>query len=110
LPDGLGYAELVNDPKADERERTAPTALVVYFLKPDAKTSASPPPTEVKFQANLGRKMQTIELKPAPKSDDPAGEGRFASQPGPYRLEELRGDLTAKAGTTPVKLSISGAR
>ncbi len=110
LPDGLGYAEFANDPKADERDRTAPTALVVYFLKSDAKTSLTPPPTDVKFQAANGRRVQAIDLKPTPKADDPAGESRFASQAGPYRLEELRGDLTAKAGATPVKLAIAGAR
>ncbi len=110
LPDGLGYAELANDPKAEEQDRTAATALVVYFLKPDAKTSLTPAPTDVKFQATIGRKNQVIDLKPAPKADDPAGESRFASQPGPYRLEDLRGDLAAKAGGTPVKISIAGAR
>ncbi len=110
LQDGLGYAEFANDPKAGAGDRAAPTALVVYFLKPDAKTSLEPPPTDVKFQSTVGRKVQGFDLKPAPKSDDPAGGSRFASQPGPYRLEELRGELSAKAGPTPVKLTIAGAR
>lgn len=111
LPGGLGYAEIVNEPGADGRDRAAPTAIVVYFLGPDAKASLTPAPTDVKFLVNSGRgKSQSVALKAEPKADGPAGEGRFASAPGPYQIEELRGELTAKAGDAPVKIPIAGAR
>jgi hypothetical protein len=112
LPQGLGYAEVTNEPKAGERDRTAATAIVVYFLKPDAKGAIEAAPSDVKFQvAPSGRnKAQTVALKADPRSGDPAGGGRFASQPGPYQLEELRGELTGKAGATPFKIEIAGAR
>jgi hypothetical protein len=111
LPDGMGYAEVVNDPPPGERDRSAPTSLVVYFLQPDAKTALSTPPTEVKVQGGTGRNTaQSVALKAEPKADDPAGASRFATPRGAYQLDEFRGELTAKAGSTPVKITIAGAR
>jgi hypothetical protein len=111
LPDGLGYAEVVNEPKADERDRKAPTALVIYFLGPDAKAPLATPPTELKLHGSTGRNTaQSIALKAEPKPDDPAGAGRFITPRGPYQLEEFRGELTAKAGSAPVKIAIGGVR
>lgn len=111
LPGGLGYAEVVNDPRAGERDRAAPTALVVYFLGPDTKAALTPPPSDVKVQVSSGRtKGQAVPLKADPRPDDPAGGSRFATAPGPYQLEEFRGDLTAKAGATAIKIPIAGAR
>lgn len=111
LPDGLGYAEVVNEPSASERDRAAPTAIVIYFLGPDAKAALTPAPTDVKFQVASGRgKGQAVSLSAGPKSDDPAGASRFASPTGPYQLEDLHGELTAKAGGKPAKIPIAGAR
>jgi hypothetical protein len=110
LPDDLGYAEVVNEPEPETRGTTS-TALVVYFLDPPAKASLATLPTNVTFQLALGNgKAQTVALKAVPKAEDPVGSGRFASDLGPYRLAELRGDLTATISGKPIKISLVGGR
>jgi hypothetical protein len=113
LPDGLGCAELVNEPESDGRGDT-PTALVVYFLTPDGKAAMTPPPSEVKAKVSMAQsrqgKQETLDLKPEPKSGDPAGESRFASKSGPYALTTIRGELSGKAKDKPFTLEFAGGR
>ena len=111
LLDGQAYAEIVNEPPVEDRGPKVSTAIVVYFLGPDAKESAMTTPTDVNFILNLGsNNSRTVALKAEPKSGDPAGGGRFVSEMGPYRVEDLRGDLTASVGGKTAKVSLVGGR
>lgn len=107
LPDGVGYAEVVNEPPVTDRAET-PTSVVVYFLASDAKAPLTPSPTDVKLQIDRARKgSETLALKAEPKS---GGANRFASAPGPNDVQALHGRLTAKLGGKPINILISGAR
>jgi hypothetical protein len=107
LPDGLGFVEIVNEPEVEERGSKVSTSLVVYFLGSDAKVSMTSPPSDVKFNLNPGKPdAKSLVLKAEPKAGDPAGAGRFASETGPYRIEELRGELVATVGGKPVSIPI----
>jgi hypothetical protein len=109
--EGQAYAEVVNEPPIEDRRSNSTTAIVVYFLGMDAKESATTVPAEVKFVLDLGRgSTRVISLKAEPKTGDPAGGARFVSEMGPYRVEDLRGDLTADVGGKPAKVSLLGGR
>jgi len=114
LPEGLGYAEFVNEPPATERGSDPPTALVVYFLQADGKSPLSPPPSEVKARVEVSGSRQvatqTLEMKPEPKSDDASGGVRFTSKPGPFQLGNIRGSLSGKAQGKAFKLEIAQGR
>jgi hypothetical protein len=111
LADDLGYVEFVNDPPVEERGSSTPTSIVVYFLDGEAKASSALSPTDVKFRIDQGPKgSRAVELKLEPKTGDPAGGCRYSSGPGPFRIEELRGELTANAGGKPIKVPLVGAR
>ena len=111
LPNEQGYAEVVNEPAVEGRGGTTPTSIVVYFLEPDAKTSLAQTPEEVKFNVNAGRSgTRTVALRAEPKAEDPVGKSRFASDTGPYRIEELRGDLIVTLGGNPIKISVAEGR
>jgi hypothetical protein len=103
LPDGQGYVEIVNEPKVEERTNKTPTALVVYFLGADAQTAMISGPSDVKFNLNPGKSdAQTIDLKPGGSAD----AGRFASEVGPFRVEDLRGELIAQVNGKPIKIAV----
>ena len=107
LPQGVGYAEFVNEPPPGDRD-SAPTSVVVYFLGPDAKSSLNPSPSEVKIRIDSRSKRgQSMALKLMPKADDPAGSARFTSTPGPYRLDEVRGELIATLDGKPITVPFS---
>jgi hypothetical protein len=111
LPNNAGLAEVVNEPEPTGRGNAAATAVVVYFLKPDASTPLTPPPTQVRVRVDQGeRKQETLELKAEPRSSDPTGAARFASKTGPYALFDLRGVLTGSAGGSEFKVTLSGVR
>jgi hypothetical protein len=109
--EGQAYAEIVNEPPVEDRRSNSSTALVVYFLGIDAKGPATTTPADVKFVLDLGRgKTRAVPLKAEPKSEDPAGAARFVSEMGPYRVEDIRGDLTADMGGKPAKVSLLDGR
>jgi hypothetical protein len=119
LPEQKGFVELVNEPQPKDRRNTEPTSLVAYFLKSDARTPLDPVPTDVSFAVDSGGGRGTrgsrsageaIALTAEPKSDDPAGAGRFASKPGPYQLSNLRGTLSAKIEGQAVSVMVAGGR
>jgi hypothetical protein len=111
LPEGQGYAEVVNEPPVEERGVKTPTSIVVYFLGGDAKSPSTLTPTEVKFVVNPGKNdTKTIPLKAEPKAGDPASGNRFVSEPGPYRLSELRGELLATVGANAIKVPVVEGR
>jgi hypothetical protein len=111
LPKELGYAEVVNEPEAGGRGDPTPTSIVVYFLQKDAKTALTPAPTDVRFLINSGRnRIETLAMAAQPKAGDTSGGSRFASKPGPYALNLIRGELNATAGGSPVKIPVIGTR
>ncbi len=109
LPDETGYVELINEPEVDLRSET-PTALVAYFLQTDVETPLSPSPSDVKLELEAGQLTRTIALEPSPGTGDPAGSTRFASEPGPYNLADIRGNLTGQLGGQPFEVTIEGRR
>jgi hypothetical protein len=109
--EGQVYAEIVNEPSVEDRSSNDSTAIVVYFLGLDAKKSATTTPADVKFVIELSKSStRAVPLKAEPKSDDPAGGARFVSEMGPYRVQDLRGYLTADMGGKPAKVSLLGGR
>src|SRR5579883_1508820 len=119
LPDKTGYVELVNEPVVKDRRSTEPTALVAYFLRSDVRSALDPPPTDVSFAIDSGARRdsrakrgppESISLGAEPRSDDPAGAGRFVSKPGPYQLAGLRGTLTANINGQKVSVIVQGGR
>jgi hypothetical protein len=119
LPDKKGFVELMNDPKPRDRRSNEPTSLVAYFLKMDAKSPLAPAPTDVTFtidppRGGRGRKAasapEPVALAPEPKADDPAGASRFASKPGPYLLDAIRGTLSAKIDGQEASVNFGGGR
>jgi hypothetical protein len=110
LPDELGYAEIVNEPPVEGRGEKVSTSIVVYFLSPDVKQSGKTP-SDVKFILKRGKTdSRTLTLKAEPKSGDSSGQSRFVSESGPFRVEDLRGDLTASVEGKPVSISVVGGR
>ena len=88
---------------SDRGAGNEPTSLVAYFLK----MMASPRWNRRRRtyfrdrcrRRRPGRPGQDAAGRPTaaePKADDPAGAGRFASKPGPYVLDAIRGTLSAK--------------
>jgi hypothetical protein len=119
LSEKTGFVELVNEPQPTDRRSNEPTSLVAYFLKMDAQTPLEPAPTDVSFTVDSGGgrdargtkgAAQVIALAAEPKSDDPAGAGRFASKPGPYQLQNLRGTLNAKIEGQTASIVFAGRR
>ncbi len=118
LPEKKGFVELVNEPEPRDRRSNEPTALVAYFLKIDGKSPLEPAPSDVSFAVDGGggrggrskSDAQTVPLVAEPKSDDPAGASRFASKPGPYLLDAIRGTLTAKIDGQSTSVTFSGGR
>ena len=103
--------ELTNEPEIRDRRSNEATSIVAYYLQSDGKSPLDPPPTDVNFVIELGKKTaEPVVLKAEPKSDDPAGAGRFASKPGPYQLSALRGRLNAKIGGQEVSTTFLGSR
>ena len=119
LPGQRGYVELVNEPEVTDRRRNEPTAIVAYYLQPDAKTALSPVPTDVQFTIDTGGARgqrgrrgapESVPLNAEPKADDPSGAGRFASKTGQYSLSNMRGTLKATIDGQEVSVVFQGAR
>jgi hypothetical protein len=119
LPENQGFVELTNEPEVSDRRNPQPTSIVAYFLQSDGKSPMSPAPTDVSLAINEGvgkdgrakpGSTQTVPLSAEPRSDDSAGAGRFASTPGPYDLEGIRGTLSAKIGGQLVSIPFAGGR
>lgn len=111
LPNGSGLVEIVNEPEPSDRGKAASTAIVAYFLQPDGRTALSPAPTNVKVRLDVGKdSAANLDLKPEPKSGDPASAARFTTKTGPYALPDIRGELSATVGGSDFKAVLSGVR
>ena len=109
LPNGKGFAELVNEDVAKMRGSRPNAALVVYFLGPDKSTPLSPPPSDVTIK--LGDGAESIPLPAAPsKKKDASGAARFATKVGPYNLAEQQGTLAGTIGGEGFSLPFNAGR
>ena len=91
IPGDFGYAEIV----VERTKPGQPVTLVVYFLDPTAKKALPVAPTAVRAKLVLPVDNEPIkDVTLTAKAKPGAGEGtRFASAPGPFDFDELRGEL-----------------
>ncbi|MDB5351679.1 MAG: hypothetical protein JWN86_2926 [Planctomycetota bacterium] len=92
LASDKGYVEVVIETvKATKADRDV--ILAMYFLKPDLKSPLETTPTGVAASfAAPGQEAQikaTLDSRPKAK-----GDGRFASEVGPYDFDEIHGEIT----------------
>ncbi len=107
LPDDLGFAEVVVESTGNPA-RSLTTEVAAYFFGPDAKAAIMPPPTDVSFLLYLAeaKARQKVAMKPALKSSDPAGTGRFVAEPPPgFDGVVTGGTLAARLGGREVVVS-----
>lgn len=97
LPDGKGYAELVNKAASQPAGARRPSSTItVYFLQSDLKTPMSPAPTNVSLGIEGSAGTQNVALSHA-------DEATFSSKPGQYGGgQELSGTLSATVGGTSI--------
>jgi hypothetical protein len=104
LAESKGYVEI-----GTERGLHSKTAakgqnlarIIAYFYQPDATTTMSPPPTDVKLTIGAAGTGTVVALVP-----DPQEAGQFVSEPGTYP-DELRGKIEFHVGGTPIQASFS---
>jgi hypothetical protein len=86
----------------------AKSQVVVYFLRPDRKSALTSLPADVGVKLDLPEGGPvTLTLKPQPDAKEPAGAGRFASEPGKFDYDELRAELTATIDGQPFVQQLS---
>jgi hypothetical protein len=106
IPGDLGYVEILFEPPLKAGTR-APSAMVAYFLGTDGKTALTPAPTDVSITYTVDRMPKTTTLKASPKTGDPAGASRFASDPTAITEPRLEGDLSASINGQTVTVPIT---
>jgi hypothetical protein len=94
LPGDHGYAEILSETLRGQGD----PIMVVYFLKPDAKSALSPLPTNVRVKASDTEVTLSAAAGPA---KDPAGAGRMVSGPLPADPDRVSGELIATVGGQP---------
>ena len=106
LPDKQGYVELLND-KRQRKYGASETTIVAYLLGPDQKTALGQKPTNVSVKLDTPSGQQTISLLAKPDQGDSVGSARFASEFGPFDLNQRGGEVTVaidgKTLTTPFR-------
>ena len=107
LPDKLGYAEVV----VERTKPGQPVTVAVYFLDETATKPLAKTPTSVKASLQLptDQEPKAVSLSAKEKTGGkPAVGPRFATAPGPYDFDELKGDvqvtLDGKEVTVPFAL------
>ncbi len=91
IPGDLGYAEVVI-----ERGRPGqPVTLAVYFLDSTAKKAMAAEPAEVraKLVIPIEDAPKDVKLSSKPKSNGKSEGIRYATEPGNYDFDELKGEL-----------------
>lgn len=90
IPGDLGYAEVVV-----ERGRPGqPVTLAVYFLDSTAKMPISSDPEQVRAKLVIPVEDSPKEVKLTAKPKNGKSEGkRYATEPGNYDFDELKGEL-----------------
>jgi hypothetical protein len=95
LPDGTGYLEPILERPGAGKAKTAKVVLAVYFVGGDGKSPLASLPTSVTASLTLPTQAEpvTVSLSPKPQGNEPAARGRFATEPGDFDFDELRGEL-----------------
>lgn len=100
LPDEKGYAEIVVEP-VKQTKAGREVVLAVYFLTADLKLALPSAPADVFAKMTLpgeeGEKR--VNLIATPKSPN---DGRFATEVGRFDYDEIRGELAATIGGSPI--------
>jgi hypothetical protein len=103
LPDNQGYAEVVLDRTGVIPGKAGGARINVYFLIQDLKSSFVPVPTDVTVKAvPPDGEPVNLKLKHEPAQGKEIDKSRFASPPGNFDYDELRGEATATVGGKPV--------
>lgn len=92
IPENLGYAEIV----VERAKPGQPVTVAVYFLDETATKALTKTPAGVKASLQLPTdpEPKSVTLSAKEKSGGkPAVGPRFATAPGPYDFDELKGDL-----------------
>lgn len=102
IPGDLGYAEVVI-----ERGRPGqPVTLAVYFLDSTAKKSLSSDPEKVRAKLVIPVEDSPKEVKLSAKAKNGKSEGkRYATEPGNYDFDELKGELFVTLDGKEITLS-----
>jgi hypothetical protein len=114
LPDGAGYAEILNSQANDRRSSgrgRPPTQVLVYLLSPDLNSPATTTATDASVKLTLvTNQPMSVPLEPSPEAGDPLGKNRLASKPGPYHLPDVHGELSATLDGRPFSAEFDGSR
>lgn len=110
LGEGVGYAEVLNDPQVERSREETPTALVVYYLGTDGTSAMTPAPSAVSFTPYSKTESTKVPLEAGPESSDPAGASRFVSKPGPFTLGTSRGTVSGQREGKVISFSIAADR
>lgn len=107
LPDQLGYVEPIVERTG--AGKSAKTAFAAYFVASDGKTPLDPAPSNVEATLTLqgSESPTTVALSPRPQGNDVWGKARFATEPGEYNSDEIRGELRATIGGKAVKVPLA---
>ncbi len=111
LPNNQGFAEVLLESEPVNPGATPKVQVVAYFLAADLTSPLTTLPTAVSARLLFpDKEPETVSLSPQPKPEVAAGVARFASQPGPYFLDEPLGDLTGTLGGQQFKVAFRGIR
>jgi hypothetical protein len=109
LADNEAYVELLNG-NPEKGVKDPGTPIVAYVLQPDMKTPLAEAPTSVEVKIGTPKGDQVVPLKAAPDSGDPAGSTRFLSEPGPFVLNQIGGEVTVQVGGKSLTGKFRGPR
>ncbi len=103
LPGESGFAEVAFEPTRTAPRGKPSSVLAAYFLGADMKTPLATPPADVKATIITpdDPAPRPVTLTAAPDKSRPDGAARFASAPGSFDYDELRGELSATVGGQP---------
>ena len=110
---GIGYCEArLEQVGKVGRNEPRESELAVYFLGSDGKTSLTTLPSEVSasLMASVNssdRHSKTMPLVSKPKSADSAGAARFATEPGRYAEDSIRGRLNVVIDGKSIKIPLN---
>ena len=109
LPDNQGYVELLND-KREKRYGAFETTIVAYLLQPDKKTALSLKSTNVSVKLDTSGGQKTVMLLAKPDQGDSVGSARFASEFGPFELNQRGGDVVVAIDGKTLTMPFRGPR
>ena len=112
LPNGVGFAEFVDEETKMVRGKPVSAVLVVYFLNDDKTAPLATLPTDVTVAIGAGDAVKTVPLSPTPgpKAGDEFSSARFASKVGPHMFMGARGEISGSLNGQSFTLKFNNAR